>query len=410
MIALQIIFWLSILTILHSYLFFPLIVRFLAKNREPNHIVHRPGTDADWPHLIVVMAVHNEEAVLEETLRSMVNSQYPAGHLEILVGSDNSTDRTNQILERFEENYPGMVKPHFFQGRNGKIRIVNQLVEKHRQRLTAEKGDYVLVQCDANVSWSSQLPHQLARHFKNPKIGLVGSNVLDSTSGRGGIAQEEDAYINRENQIKYHEGIIWGRMMGAFGACYAMRGRLFEPTPEHFRCDDFFQTIRCFELGYHAIVEPEAISYETVSEDIEEEFGRKTRISLGNFQNMARFRRFLFIPWHCGFGTFFAFWSHKGLRYFGPLFLAGAIITSAILAFQYGIYLLAFLGIAATLAAAVIDGILARYSRIHIKPLRFVRYFYLMNVALIIGAAQFVVGEKTPTWTPAKRVAASEPS
>ena len=69
---------------------------------------------------------------------------------------------------------------------------------------------------------------KLVSHFKDPKVGLVATNVIDAQESRDGIGDAEDAYVGRENRIKYHEGVLWGRTMGAFGACYAVRSDVFE--------------------------------------------------------------------------------------------------------------------------------------------------------------------------------------
>ncbi|MCB1236687.1 MAG: glycosyltransferase [Verrucomicrobiae bacterium] len=402
-ILLQIVFWLSVLGLAHSYVLYPALIRYLARRKRNNREVYDSGdAPGDWPHVVGVMAVHNEEAVLEATLTSIFATAYPRDRFELLVAADNCSDRSVEILNRFKEKHPNLTVREF-PGRNGKIRVINQILGEHRVRL-AGKGDYALILCDANVRWAPRLVAELVQHFKNDKIGLVSPNILDGRREHHGIADEEDAYINRENAIKLHEGILWGRMMGAFGACFAMRGRLFEPVPEKFRSDDFTHTIRCFELGYDAIVEPGAIAHEDVSEDIWTEFGRKRRISIGNMQNLERFWRFL-LPWRAGMATAFAFWSHKGLRWFGPFLLLGAFGASAFLALSSWFYLLAFLGQIAGVVGASLDSWLAG-SGTHLRPLRFARYFMLMNLALGIGIWRFFTEDQAGFWEPPKRVAA----
>ncbi len=94
-----------------------------------------------------------------------------------------------------------------------------------------------------------------------------------------GIGDQEEAYVGQENLVKFAEGVLWGRVMGAFGACYAMRARLFTPVPPHHIVDDFYLTLSCLEQGMDAIVDPEAVCHEAVSTDIREEFRRKRRIA-----------------------------------------------------------------------------------------------------------------------------------
>lgn len=51
----------------------------------------------DWPSVSVIIAVHNEEAVLESTIRSLREMQYD-GALEIIFVNDGSTDRSAEII------------------------------------------------------------------------------------------------------------------------------------------------------------------------------------------------------------------------------------------------------------------------------------------------------------------------
>lgn len=399
--ALQVLFWLSLAGLVHTYLVYPRLLLWLARGKKNNQVVHPPDTPSEhWPKIIGIMAAHNEESVIAATLTSIFATDYPDDRLEVIVAADNCSDRTVEIVRDFQARHPNLTLREL-PGRKGKIRAINLSIEENRERLGLDE-DTVLILCDANVRWSFQLPKEMAKHFRNPRVGLVASNVLDSRREHNGIADQEEAYINRENTIKYHEGVLWGRMMGAFGACFAMRGSLFQPVPEGFRSDDFTHTLRCFEKDHDAIVEPAAVAYEDVSEDIQVEFGRKTRISLGNFQNLRYFRRYL-RPWNAGLSTWFAFWSHKGLRWFGPFLIASTFITSAILTPYHWLYALACAGHLAMILGAVADSAMDRSGK-HLRPLRYARYFLLMNLALAIGAWRFVAGEKTAFWEPARRV------
>ncbi len=405
-------FWACLIGLAHSYVVYPWLVRHLAARKTRRQFGCRAVTwgpedaDGDWPHLVVAMAAHNEEAVIGDTLASILASDYPVERLEVIVAADNCGDRTHEIVQAHRERHPNL-SLRIFPGRNGKIRVINQLIAENQPRLS-QLGDPVLVLCDANVRWSPDLPRQLARNFRDPRVGLVGGNVLDSRDEHDGIADQEEAYVNRENVTKHAEGVLWGRMMGAFGACYALRARLFEPVPERFIVDDFYHTMRCYELGHDGIVEPRAVCYEDVSEDIAVEFRRKCRIATGNFQNLFRFRA-LFLP---GFGepaTVFAFWSHKGLRWFGPFLLIGALVSSGLLAMLgHPIYTLAFVGQLLGILAASLEGALGRRG-FHLRGLRFLRYFYLMNVALLAGFFRYLRGPRNSVWEPTRRVVHAPP-
>lgn len=398
-IFLSLVFWGCLALLAHSYAFYPLLLGFLARGKTLPP--ERFESDDEFPEMAVLLAVYNEDAVLEETLRSIFASEYPAEKMKVLIGSDGSTDRSDAIVQRFRERHPNL---HLavFGGRNGKIRIINQLAADAAEHFT-DPSAAIYVLCDANVVWTPSLPRRLARHFKRGEVGLVGAAVEDKVRQHAGIGDAEEAYIGQENLVKYREGVLWGNVVGAFGACYAMRASLFSPVPDHHIVDDFYLTFQCLEKGSRAIVDLEAVCYEAVSTEISEEFRRKRRIATGNFQNLRRFRRFI-RPWNSNWATFFAFWSHKGLRWCGPFLLIGMMVSAAILAFDSPFYRLAVIGLAGTFAFAWLDSRMSRREGgRHVKLFRFIRYFYSMNFALFLGFVAFVKGGGNSVWEPTKR-------
>jgi len=230
----------------------------------------------------------------------------------------------------------------------------------------------------------------------------VGANVEDAVRQHSGIGDEEEAYIGQENRTKFLEGVLWGNTMGAFGACYAIRASLFQPVPTNFIVDDFYLTMKCLEADRKAIVDLDAVCYEAVSTEIAEEFRRKKRIATGNFQNMQHFRR-LYRPWSGGWANWFAFWSHKGLRWIGPMLLVTAMISSLILSVFWPVYFIAVAGFIGTFLVAFLDAAIAGSGR-YVKLFRFVRYFYSMNVALLLGFIAFAKGVRNSVWEPTKRI------
>lgn len=391
---LSILFWGCVLLIGHTYAFYPILLKLLVRGKELSG--ERFEEDREFPEVAVLMAVYNEEAVLESTLRSILSSGYPSGKMRIFIGSDGSTDQSDHIVRRFQADYPEL---HLtvFGGRNGKIRIINQLANEATVGFK-DPASAIFVLCDANVSWAPDAVKNLTRHFARPQVGLVGAAVKDRVKEHAGIGDAEDTYIGQENLVKYQEGVLWGKVMGAFGACYAMRVSLFSPVPEHYIVDDFYLTLSVLERGSDAIVDLDAICYEAVSTDITEEFRRKKRIATGNFQNFAHFWKWL-QPWNSDFPTSFAFWSHKGLRWCGPFLLAGAFFSCLILAILQPLYLFPLTGFLGTFFVALLD----RYMTHHVKLFRIVRYFYSMNAALFCGCVTFLKGVKNSVWEPTRR-------
>jgi len=155
MILLQVIFWVSLFLIFYSYLLFPLMLQWMARRKKISEDLLRPE---EYPHLSVLISAFNEESVIEEKIRGLLDSDYPAERLEILVGSDASTDHTNQILKQLEEQHTG-IHIQLFEQRKGKPGVINELAER-------SSGE-ILVITDANVMVDKHTLSQLARHFQS---------------------------------------------------------------------------------------------------------------------------------------------------------------------------------------------------------------------------------------------------
>jgi cellulose synthase/poly-beta-1,6-N-acetylglucosamine synthase-like glycosyltransferase len=199
--------------------------------------------------------------------------------------------------------------------------------------------------------------------------------------------------------IKDLESRLWGTMMGPFGGCFAIRRKLFEAVPKNYLVDDFFLNMKVLESGYKAVNNPSACVFEDVSNDLSVEFRRKIRIATGNFQNLSRFWKLLFSSTP---GLSFCFWSHKVLRWLGPLFLLTALFCLASLSFTGNFYLILLIAYASIFLVPVLDLILKKLN-LHFPFFRFITHFLVMNLALAIGMIRFVKGVKTNVWQPTKR-------
>jgi cellulose synthase/poly-beta-1,6-N-acetylglucosamine synthase-like glycosyltransferase len=390
-IGLSVVFWLSLLLVAHTYVLFPVLLSWLARGRRQNPDVYAPAA-LDLPAVDILLAAHNEEAVIEEKVHSTFATTYPHDRLRLLVGSDNSSDQTNVLLAKLAAQYP-QLRFEAYQQRTGKPTVIENLA----RQATAP----VLVLTDANVFFAPDTLYHLVKHFHNPTIGLVGGNIINPEHRAEGISGQEKAYLERENLIKFQEGITWGAMMGAFGGCFAVRRSCYHPAPAAFLVDDFYITMAVLRDGFQAINELAAVCYEDVSDRLPEEFRRKARISAGNFQNLKEFRPLLSPAWG---GVAFALWSHKVLRWYTPLLLLLLLaVTSGLVALDAGwLYQLALAGQLLLPLLLLVDSALRRLGR-HSRLLRFVTHFYSMNAALLLGYWRYLRGIKTTVWQPTQR-------
>ena len=388
MIILEIIFWCAVLLLLHSYFLFPLLIEILSVKKKQN--INTFQHAEEFPSITVLLAVYNEASVIEEKIRTTINTSYPIDKIEWLIGSDQSTDSTEHIITNYSREFP-MIRLRRFDSRTGKVGIINQLA--------AEASGDILVLTDANVFFSRDTLVELVKHYKEPSIGLVAGNIRNSSIKADGISRQEGDYLFMENRIKFKEGVLWGAMMGAFGGCYSLRKNFFRPTPGNFIVDDFFLTMSVLEQGGKAICELNAICTEDVSNKASEEFRRKTRIATGNFQNFGRFASLL-SPGKGGIAL--AFWSHKVLRWLGPFFIILAYLCSFILSFYSDFYKACFWLQTLLLVIPIFD-VLLQKLKIHILGLRYISHFYLMNLALLNGFFKFITGVKDNVWKPTER-------
>jgi cellulose synthase/poly-beta-1,6-N-acetylglucosamine synthase-like glycosyltransferase len=387
-IAANILFWACVAAVLHSYVLFPLILKMAGALRKPvkkEDAIRHPA-----PMVSILLSAYNEEAVIEEKIRSVFLTDYPADRFELLIGSDHSSDRTAEIVEKLTGEFPTMRFFPFY-SRQGKPNVINQLVSEARGS--------ILVLTDANVIFDEQTLAGITGPFDDPRIGLVDTQMINLGMKREGISFQEKAYISREVQIKYLESRLWGMMMGPFGGCFAIRKELFTPVPDNFLVDDFFLNMHVLESGYQAVNNPKARVYEDVSNDLSIEFRRKIRIATGNFQNLRRFKKLL-LPSKPALA--FCFLSHKVLRWLGPVFLILALSSLIFLAFHSDFYRLSLLLYIVVLLVPAMDYLLKKLN-LHFPIFRFITHFLSMNLALLIGMLRYLKGVKTNVWQPTKR-------
>ncbi|MCB0629259.1 MAG: glycosyltransferase [Saprospiraceae bacterium] len=387
---------LCLLFLFHSYWLYPKIMDRLAGKQPPA----TPVTLSDLPFVSVLMAVYNEEKVIAEKMETLLRQQYPQHQLRFYIGSDHSTDNTNTILQRYTAEDERI---HFFAytGRTGKPGLINRLYKEATAHLPPS-DQHVLLITDANVMLKEDCLAKLTRHFGQPSLAIVDAHMQHVGLQSAGISRSEDQYLTGEVRLKHAEGLVWGTMIGPFGGCYCLRSDYFSPVPANYLVDDFYMAMRAFERGGRAINDLEAICHEAVSHEWREEFRRKARISTGNYQNLRTFRHLWWPPFR---PLSFAFFSHKVLRWLGPFFLLIFYVCSLLLWVMTHNYFYTWLFLFVNVfyfALPMLDALL-RNLGIQWRFIRNIRYFFLMNLALLIGFFRFIKGVKNNVWEPPKR-------
>jgi cellulose synthase/poly-beta-1,6-N-acetylglucosamine synthase-like glycosyltransferase len=379
---------------LYSYAGYPLLLFLLASvvqmGRDAYYLVSRSERrrrSERLPRVSLLLAAYNEEKVIERTLRNCLAVDYPRDRLEIIVGSDGSSDGTDAIIRRFEGQGVRWLR---FDERRGKLPVIRDCV--------AQAGGDILVLSDADTILQDDSIRNLVRHFDDPGIGAVcGEWRLVRPDG---AAADEGIYWRYELVLRLLESRL-GSTLGASGAIYAVRRELFPALPARLVTDDFVIPMKVRSRGFRVLFDPEAVAVETAPAGVEEEFRRRVRIGAGNWQALWYCRELL-LPWK-GFVSL-AFWSHKVLRWFTPFLLVGGLAANACLLAQPFWRVVFVIQLAFYAAAAL--GYALRRLRLPAGPLRIAHYFIVINLALALGMARGMLGRQRAAWEHTSRQAA----
>ncbi len=379
-------FWMSVLLLLHTYFFYPLQLvlsdRFRRSMRRfAGMLEERPRGPAalgDWPHVSLVVAAYNEASCIGEKVKNSLAFDYPADRFQLLIGSDGSTDGTNEIVQAVQDSRVTLNAAD----RGGKASVLNRCVPM-------ASGD-IIVLSDANTMIEPDAVKKLVRHFDDPNVGAVCGKLKLYNPRKQ--EYEESAYWAYESMIKLYEGRR-GAVMGANGGLYAIRRRLFRPLSPKTITDDFVIPLRIVQRDYKFTYEPEAVALEETTEDYDREFGRRARIAAGNFQSLT-FLTGLLSPVH-GFAAY-ALWCHKILRWCAPVFMAVALLSNLLLLedrfFQVMLGLqAAFYGLAWLGKFRNLGGPQRRFASI-------AYYFVVMNAAIVVGFWRFLRNSQRAAW------------
>lgn len=383
---LEVLFYICLFGISHTYIFYPLIILLLGKvySKPKNN-----GPITEFPEVEVLFAAYNEEAVIAEKIKSTLNTNYPQDKLTIRIGSDASSDQTDSIIEELAQQYPN-VSLKRFGGRTGKAGIINELASTSKAEL--------IILTDANILFLPETIVELVSGMQEPNTGIVGGQIVYKQLQGSGISQQENAYLRLENAIKQAESDVFGRAMGVEGGCYIIKRSLFPEIPPLFFMEDFYISMAVMKQRQKVKFRASAKCIEDVSVQSTEEYKRKVRISIGNFQNLAAYRSILFRRF---FPDGFIFLSHKVLRWFTPFFLLLLIPLSTLLA-PSGIFYALFAGFYMVFLGLGMFGILFSQSKMA-GLLKYPGHFIHMNLALLEGFTLYLKGVKSNAWEPTRR-------
>ena len=324
-------FWSAAAIGFYTHAGYPLLMLLAGMFRR-----QRPG-QACHPRVSLVIPAHNEAKVLRQKLQNALALDYPRERLEIIVASDGSQDETIDIARSFSKQGVRLLA---FAQRRGKASVLNDAV--------AQSTGTVICLCDANVMFRPDALRHLVAQLDDSRVGAVTGEVRlaseDSNFGQG-----ESFYYRIERTIQLAESQV-GSLMGVDGGMYVLRRELFRPLPADTILDDFVISMNVIRQGKRVAYEPAALADENATPLAVQEYRRRVRVSAGAVQSLKRGNFPPIVqPVVC-----WQYFSHKLLRWMGPLVLVAALVSNAMLWPAGIIYQAAFVGQVLFYAAAAV--------------------------------------------------------
>jgi cellulose synthase/poly-beta-1,6-N-acetylglucosamine synthase-like glycosyltransferase len=257
-IVLKALFWGSLGALAWTHAGYPLAAAAAARLR-PRRVRKADLT----PSVSVIVAAWNEETVIRQRVENLLAQDYPPELVEIAVASDASTDRTDEIVEEIAAREPRVRLLRY--GRAGKV--------ANQNRAVAETAGEILAVSDANAIWEPDALRTLVRNFADPEVAYVTGRVrLISSEG----TNREGAYWRFETWLRAQESLT-GSLTGGYGPIYAVRRSDYVEVDPRFGHDLALPYVMV-QRGRRAVYEPEAVSSEKESQDLEDEYRRKVRM------------------------------------------------------------------------------------------------------------------------------------
>lgn len=380
MVVLQVILWFLIGCCLYTLFVYPLLM-FAVSKVYRKRFVREPIT----PSVSLIIAAYNEEKSIAGKLDNSLAIDYPRDKLEIIVASDASTDRTDEIVRGYADRGVRLVR---LEGGVGKSPMLNEAA----RNATGE----ILAFSDATGLWSRQSIRAMASHYADPRVGCVS----------GWVTYEYDSSVTAQGFGVYQRFVMalrraeasFGSGFNAPGSIHSIRKSVFMPLP----ADTFGDMVDPYHTalqGYRTTHEDEAYSVEESRTSIKDEWKARQRICLRawTFMNYA-LRRFpvLKSPMYC-----FQLTSHKFLRWLVGPFQIPIFVLNAVLLPVHGVYQALFACQVAYYGLTLLGVVLPRMG-IRVPGLAGLVFYNSVNLAYLMTFLRYLRGERVARWKPSR--------
>lgn len=371
------VFWISVFAIAYPYAIYPAVLVLM--NRVAGRRAH-VGDAGARPSVTLILPVHNEAKRIEAKMRNILELDYPADRIQVLIIGDACTDDT---LARAQAAGGQGVETFNVTPRGGKASALNAALERAR-------GD-ILVFTDAAIMLERESLARLVAHFSDPAVGAVSGEDYVEGGGSEGLYGRIELLLRREEALAHS-------IAGASGCFYAQRRALCPPFISGM-APDFLSVLNVVRAGSRALAEPLARGAMTATKSQSAEYTRKARTFLrgitalfGNAGLMNPFKHPTFA---------FILISHKLMRWLGPLFMLAALAASFALRGE-PFYAFAFYAQVVAYGAATL-GMLVPAIAERVSLVRLAAFFVMVNLAALQALLRWLSGERLEVWEPTRR-------
>jgi len=379
------VFFISLFLILWHNLFYWVTLILLFTVRKLNYDIYIDRINL--PYVSLIIAVHNEEKVIEKKVINALSLDYPNEKFEIIFASDNSTDKTNEIISDYAKKYNN-IKLFNVEKRGGKVNAYNEAM-----KITKGK---ILAFSDANTFWEKDSLLKLIGSLQNEDVSCACGRLIYTNTDESKIAYSEGLYWKLENTLKEAESSFYS-LTALNGGIYAIK------RADYIFIDPLYSHDLCFPLllatkKKRTIFVKNAIAFERSSTTSTDEVKRKTRM-FGRIYSFIFKNPSLFLyPFKYSFKFFISIFSHRTIRYLLP-FLHFLLLVSSILLSSNGIFFKTIFYLQVLFLVLAVFSILTK----HKFKLFFLFYYYLLFlITMVIGFINFVTKRIKPYWESAE--------
>jgi cellulose synthase/poly-beta-1,6-N-acetylglucosamine synthase-like glycosyltransferase len=363
----EILFWLCVVVVVYTYAGYPLLLWIISRYRSRRFAKMRMT-----PTVSILMSVRNEERTLPLKLDNLCKLDYPQNRIQVVVVSDGSSDSTVKILREHGD----MLQPIVFEAPRGKAAALNEA--------TKWAAGEILVFTDARQLLDVNAISELTACFADPEVGGVSGELIleaDSESPSDALG----TYWKIEKLVRRLESES-GSVIGATGALYAIRRRLYREIPPATILDDVVIPMTIVRQGNRVVFQNSAIARDKLFTEKGKEFSRKVRTMTGNYQ-LLWLQPWLLSPAN---PVLWRYVSHKFLRLLCPFLLILMTIASGMAVGS--VYRVAFALQVALYSLAVL-GTLFPFAR-RFKLVAVTRTFVMLNAAAALAFYNVITGKQ----------------